>query len=221
MKQLEIPTGKWYMHFGPYGVGGVSMSTHRVGHRVRADGVVQLLHESRWRSVRLGRTEGTGWVPVAGERVRVSFDADPAEVSAAERYHDDAWFKLLVDNYVEALVWSACGGLGATLANIIDHARAEIVASVAKFLSTVTPGGTVEEVLDSVSQHGPRQAGHDLAMTRNGHGVGFWDGDWPKPQAQWLTDACETVGQQDIFPATSDELEREDWEGYEGLWETP
>lgn len=22
-------------------------------------------------------------------------------------------------------------------------------------------------------------AGHDFWMTRNGHGVGFWDGDWP------------------------------------------
>lgn len=24
------------------------------------------------------------------------------------------------------------------------------------------------------------QAGHDFWLTRNGHGAGFWDGDWPK-----------------------------------------
>ena len=26
----------------------------------------------------------------------------------------------------------------------------------------------------------PEQAGHDFWLTRNGHGAGFWDGDWPK-----------------------------------------
>jgi hypothetical protein len=25
----------------------------------------------------------------------------------------------------------------------------------------------------------PTQAGHDFWLTRNGHGAGFWDGDWP------------------------------------------
>jgi hypothetical protein len=25
----------------------------------------------------------------------------------------------------------------------------------------------------------PEQAGHDFWLTRNGHGAGFWDGDWP------------------------------------------
>ena len=26
----------------------------------------------------------------------------------------------------------------------------------------------------------PEQAGHDFHLTRNGHGAGFWDGDWPE-----------------------------------------
>lgn len=26
----------------------------------------------------------------------------------------------------------------------------------------------------------PEQAGHDFWLTQNGHGAGFWDGDWPK-----------------------------------------
>ena len=30
-------------------------------------------------------------------------------------------------------------------------------------------------------EHGktPEDAGHDFWLTRNGHGAGFWDGDWP------------------------------------------
>ncbi len=28
------------------------------------------------------------------------------------------------------------------------------------------------------------QAGHDFWLTRNGHGAGFWDGDWTEPFPQ-------------------------------------
>lgn len=31
------------------------------------------------------------------------------------------------------------------------------------------------------------QAGHDFWLTRNGHGAGFWDGDWPEPYGEQLT----------------------------------
>ena len=33
----------------------------------------------------------------------------------------------------------------------------------------------------------PAQAGHDFWLTRNEHGAGFWDGDWPEPYADILT----------------------------------
>lgn len=35
-------------------------------------------------------------------------------------------------------------------------------------------------------------AGKDFWFTRNGHGVGFWDGDWPEPEADKLDKAAET-----------------------------
>jgi hypothetical protein len=38
------------------------------------------------------------------------------------------------------------------------------------------------------------QAGHDFWLTRNGHGCGFWDGDWPEPDATTLTDASHRAG---------------------------
>ena len=44
-------------------------------------------------------------------------------------------------------------------------------------------GATTEHTQDE-------QAGHDFCMTRNGHGCGFWDGDWPEPLATTLTNAC-------------------------------
>jgi len=37
------------------------------------------------------------------------------------------------------------------------------------------------------------QAGHDFWLTRNGHGAGFWDGDWPE-HGDALTDVSQDFG---------------------------
>jgi hypothetical protein len=41
--------------------------------------------------------------------------------------------------------------------------------------------------------------GHDFWLTRNGHGAGFWDGDWPKEAGDRLTKACEEFGEFDLY----------------------
>lgn len=38
------------------------------------------------------------------------------------------------------------------------------------------------------------KAGHDFWLTRNGHGAGFWDGDWPK-HGDALTEAAHAFGE--------------------------
>jgi hypothetical protein len=38
------------------------------------------------------------------------------------------------------------------------------------------------------------RAGHDLWLTRNRHGAGFWDGDWPTEYADELTAAAHDFG---------------------------
>lgn len=43
------------------------------------------------------------------------------------------------------------------------------------------------------------RAGHDFWLTRNGHGAGFWDGDWPEPQAAALTAAAHAFGPVDLY----------------------
>lgn len=43
------------------------------------------------------------------------------------------------------------------------------------------------------------RAGHDFWLTRNGHGAGFWDGDWPEPAATVLTKAAEAYGEQHLY----------------------
>ena len=38
------------------------------------------------------------------------------------------------------------------------------------------------------------QFGHDLWLTRQGHGAGFWDGDWREPEATALTEYARSIG---------------------------
>jgi hypothetical protein len=42
-------------------------------------------------------------------------------------------------------------------------------------------------------------AGHDFWLTRNGHGCGFWDGDWTEPQATALDDAAKAFGEVSAY----------------------
>ena len=41
-------------------------------------------------------------------------------------------------------------------------------------------------------------AGHDLWLTRNGHGTGFWDRSWSEPAASVLTKAAQELGDYEL-----------------------
>lgn len=44
-----------------------------------------------------------------------------------------------------------------------------------------------------------RRAGHDFFLTRNHHGAGFWDGDWPSREGRRLTESSDAYGEQDVY----------------------
>jgi hypothetical protein len=56
--------------------------------------------------------------------------------------------------------------------------------------------------------HGsPERAGHDFWLTRNRHGAGFWDGDWPAEVGKRLTRAAHVYGTADVmYDADSETL---------------
>lgn len=43
------------------------------------------------------------------------------------------------------------------------------------------------------------RAGHDFWLTRQGHGAGFWDGDWPKADGKRLTDMAHAFGSFELY----------------------
>lgn len=98
-------------------------------------------------------------------------------------------------SYVEAAFWSSTDddghpldGLGLDLA---PEAEAKMTADCERFQ---------REHWDRITGgNGPSRAGHDFWLTRNHHGAGFWDGDWPEPDATILTDAAHAFGECDLY----------------------
>ena len=46
-------------------------------------------------------------------------------------------------------------------------------------------------------------AGYDFALTRNGHGAGYWDGDLPEDLGERLTTASQRAGE--VWPYLGDD----------------
>lgn len=100
--------------------------------------------------------------------------------------------------YVESLIWSAPtdddgneldSKESASWENFDESAKKTIIEECAKFQT--------ENAKDIKGRE--KDAGHDFAMTRNGHGVGFWDGDWPKDVGERLTEASKRFGEQMLY----------------------
>ena len=44
-----------------------------------------------------------------------------------------------------------------------------------------------------------RQIAHDFWLTRNGHGAGFWDGDYPEALGEALAKLAKSYGECDLY----------------------
>lgn len=81
-------------------------------------------------------------------------------------------------------------------ADIAPETMARIIADCAKFQAENSH--SIAWALD--------RAGHDFWLTRNGHGAGFWDGDWAEPFATTLTDASKAFGSCDLYVGDDGQL---------------
>lgn len=52
---------------------------------------------------------------------------------------------------------------------------------------------------DMLHERDDSRAGHDFWLTRNGHGAGFWDGDWPV-NGDALTELCKRFREVSPWP---------------------
>ncbi len=95
-------------------------------------------------------------------------------------------------SYITTMLWAECDDEDQPLdrnyseSDIEPTTLARIIADCAAFQSEGS------EWYDDSSR-----AGHDFWLTREGHGAGFWDGDYPEPQATLLTNLSHRFGHVD------------------------
>lgn len=60
-------------------------------------------------------------------------------------------------------------------------------------------------ILEPLDKDDIERAGHDFWLTRNGHGAGFWDGDWPE-HGDALTESSKSFRNVDIYVGDDGQL---------------
>ena len=114
--------------------------------------------------------------------------------------YTEAFLDRMVTAYIETALWSSMDGAddsgGAPLDD--NYGPDDIDVSTLDRMR-----GDCESFLDGLPEldndHEPQALGHDLWLTRNGHGAGFWDGDYPEPDATILDEAAKAMGEVDLY----------------------
>lgn len=76
--------------------------------------------------------------------------------------------------------------------------RAELEAHCKRFLEKLESEPFTDDERNEVL-FDAETAGYHFWMTRNGHGVGFWDGDWPAELGQKLTTLSKSFGECTLY----------------------
>ena len=101
--------------------------------------------------------------------------------------------------YIEAALWSSTdnsdeqGGAPLDANYDFDDIAPETLASILDDCKAFQ-----EAHADDIGSESER-AGHDFWLTRNGHGAGFWDGDWEDDVGERLTEASHAYGSVDFY----------------------
>lgn len=92
-------------------------------------------------------------------------------------------FTRMVEGYIDCAIWTCADDLGIELGpGAVDGQIAEMRYSlpwapgtISALRQTVADFLTGDAFAEWLAEWTPSQAGHDLWLTRNGHGAGFWD----------------------------------------------
>ena len=115
---------------------------------------------------------------------------------------DDAF----LESYLEAALWSSISDFGEPLdySYTIDDFTPEALGAAKKdcegFKKLAGP------LLDDLDE---TQVAHDFWLTRNGHGAGFWDGDYEQSVGEQLTKIANSFGDVYLFVNSDDLIEYE------------
>lgn len=97
--------------------------------------------------------------------------------------------------YIEAALWSSINEAGEPLDNEhgIDSVDFETLDEMERDARDFQ-----KENWDYIKDR-LAPAGHDFWLTRNGHGAGFLDGDWPERAASRLAKSAKSYGEYNLY----------------------
>lgn len=103
--------------------------------------------------------------------------------------------------YIEALYFIDTGDVEQppTDAELAEDTRLDIEADCRSWWRRFGCYVTTEQCQAAFSNQAVVQAGHDFHMTRNGHGVGFWESHWPEQYRELLTQGAQKYGTLEIY----------------------
>lgn len=84
-------------------------------------------------------------------------------------------------------------------ADLSDVALSQIIKDCADFQDKARDLICDENLLRKPDDDTYGTFGHDFWLTRNGHGAGFWDGDYAEPAAEQLTKLSESYGECSLY----------------------
>ncbi len=109
-------------------------------------------------------------------------------------------FGRFLAGFVSALLWTATDDDGDPLDEHFGAADvprvSDLADSCAAFLRATLPDGRT--VFDALYPYDMGKAGHDFLLTRNNHGAGYWDGDYPDI-GDALTPVANTFQEVDLY----------------------
>ena len=113
---------------------------------------------------------------------------------------------MFTSSYIEAALWSSTD-------NVDDSGGEPLDANYdINDIEPTTLAQIIEDCKQFQTDHADliadnlERAGHDFWLTRNHHGAGFWDGDWPEPAATILTQSANAWGEVDLYVTDTGEV---------------
>ncbi len=109
--------------------------------------------------------------------------------------------KKFTDAYFEAALWASTDMDGEPLDR--QYGLEDFAPETKKRLREIAKD--FYEQNEDLIYDDPTRAGHDLWLTQNHHGAGFWDGDWEE-DGEELTANAHAQGSVDLYVGDDDRI---------------
>lgn len=109
-----------------------------------------------------------------------------------------------VSQYIQTALWSSMDGDGNAL-DSLRYAHAKLDAKTRERMEADCHAfwdkyiDTINKLDYCSGDFDEEMIAHDFWLTRNRHGAGFWDGDYPDAVGKALTELAHEFGEQDLY----------------------